>query len=182
MRKLVESTFVSLDGVISRPEKWGAPYWNDEHADYAHNLLFSADALLLGRDTYEVFADSWPKRPGNEFTDRINSMPKHVASRTLQDAEWNSTIIKGDVPQEVAKLKQDEGQNLLKYGTGQLTQTLMEHGLVDEFHFWIFPVVVGGGDRLLEGMDMTHLKLIDTTRFSTGIVVMKFTPNGITAK
>ena len=96
MRKLVESTFVTLDGVIDSPQEWSPPYWDDEHAAYAGKLLFAADALLLGRATYEGFAEAWPQRSGDPYTDRINEMPKHVASRTLDDATWNATIIEGD--------------------------------------------------------------------------------------
>lgn len=176
MRKLVESTFVSLDGVISSPEEWSPPYWDDEHAQYAQGLLFDSDALLLGRETYEGFAEAWPSRPGGDYVDRINGLPKYVASTTLQQTEWNATLIRGDVAEEVAKLKQEEGQSILKFGTGELDRTLMQHNLVDEFHFWLFPVVAGSGQRLLDGIDTTHLKLLDTTRFNSGIVVLAYGP------
>ncbi len=126
MRKLVESTFVTLDGVISSPEKWGPPYWDDEHNSYAHDLLFASDALLLGRATYEGFAEAWPSRTGDEYSDRINSLPKHVASTTLQETGWNATLITGDVADEVAELKRQPGENILKFGTGQLDRTLIE--------------------------------------------------------
>jgi dihydrofolate reductase len=175
MRKLVESTFVTLDGVISAPQEWGPPYWDDEHANYARQLLFAADALLLGRVTYEGFVQAWPSRTG-ETADRINSIPKYVASNTLEEATWNATILEGDVAEEVAKLKQEAGQNILKFGTGELDRTLMAHNLVDEFHFWLFPVAVGAGRRLFEGIDLTHLKLADTTTFSSGIVVLTYAP------
>jgi dihydrofolate reductase len=177
MRKLVESTFVTLDGVIGSPQEWGPPYWNDEHADYARKLLFAADALLLGRATYEGFAEAWPSRTGDDYSDRINSLPKYVASRTLQEATWNATIIKGDVAEEVAGLKQEPGENILKFGTGELDRTLIAHELIDEFHFWVFPVLAGSGQRLIEGIDTTHLKLVDTTPFSTGIVVHTYAPS-----
>ncbi len=176
MSKLVESTFVTLDGVLSDPQKWGPAYWDDEHAGYAHDLLFSSDALLLGRKTYEVFAQAWPARSGDDYTDRINAMPKFVASRTLTDATWNSSIIGKDLVAEVNAIKDQPGENLLKFGTGELSRTLLENNLVDEFHFWIFPVVAGGGERLFEGLDLTHLKLAGTTRFNSGIVVLKYTP------
>lgn len=170
MRKLVESTFVTLDGVIGSPQEWSPPYWDDEHASYATGLLFAADALLLGRATYEGFVQAWPARTG-EYADRINAMPKHVASRTLQEASWNATLIEGDVAEEVAKLKQQPGESILKFGTGELDRTLLEHGLVDEFHFWVFPVLVGSGQRLIEGIEATHLKLVETKTFGSGIVV-----------
>jgi dihydrofolate reductase len=170
MSTLIESTFVTLDGVISSPADWGAPYWNDEHSSYGRPLLFGADALLLGRKTYEGFAKAWPSRSGDDYSDRFNSMPKYVASTTLKEATWKSTVLKGDVAEEVAKLKR-QGTSLLKYGTGSFDRTLLEHGLVDEYHFWIFPVFAGKGDRLFDGFDLTHLKLVKTTAFSTGIVV-----------
>jgi len=174
MRKLVESTFVSLDGVISSPEEWSPPYWNDEHNNYAHELLFASDALLLGRETYEGFAEAWPSRSGDDYTDRINSLPKYVASTTLQETKWNATVIGVDVVDEVAKLKRQPGQNILKFGTGQLDRPLMQNKLIDEFHFWFFPVAVGRGRRLFDGIDMTTLKLVNTTPFSTGIVVLTY--------
>jgi dihydrofolate reductase len=175
MRKLVESTFVTLDGSIDAPQEWSPPYWDDEHANYARQLLFAADALLLGRVTYEGFTQAWPSRDG-DFADRINGLPKYVASRRLEEATWNATIIKGDVAEEVAKLKQQPGENILKFGTGELDRTLIAHGLVDEFHFWVFPVLAGGGERLIEGIDTTHLKLVDSTTFSSGIVVHTLAP------
>jgi dihydrofolate reductase len=170
MRKLVESTFMTLDGVISNPHHWGPPYWDDEHAAYAQKLIFDADVLLLGRDTYEGFVQAWPEREG-ELADRINAMPKYVASRTLTETTWNATLLEGDVADAVAKLKEEDGGTILKYGTGELDRTLIEHGLVDEFHFWVFPLVAGEGDRLLEGLEPTHLQLVDSVTFASGIVV-----------
>jgi dihydrofolate reductase len=184
MRKLVETTFVTLDGVISdtnpstaphaSPEKWGSPYWDEQHGRYAHDLLFASDVLLLGRVTYEGFAETWPLRAGDEFADRINDLPKYVASRTLGDAAWNATIIEGDVAKAVAELKEQPGRTILKYGTGELDHTLLQHDLVDEFHFWVYPVAVGAGQRLFDGLDTTHLKLVDIKRFDSGIVVLVY--------
>jgi dihydrofolate reductase len=176
MRKLVESTFVTLDGVIENPHHWSPPYWDDEHTAYAGKLLFASDALLLGRATYEAFAQAWPARGGDEYTDKINAMPKHVASRTLTEATWNATIIEGDVAEAVALLKDEDGDDLLKFGTGELDRTLLEHGLLDELHFWIFPVLAGSGQHLIDGIDVTHLELIDSTRFGSGIVVNTYAP------
>ena len=175
MRKLVESTFMTLDGVINDPQNWSPPYWDEEHAAYSSALLFASDALLLGRKTYEGFAATWPTRSGDEFTDRINAMPKYVASRTLENPTWNASVLEGDVPEAVAALKAEDGANLLKYGTGSLSKTLLEHRLVDEYHFWIFPVLAGSGVRLFEGAEAS-LDLVDTTRFGSGIVVHKYTP------
>jgi len=177
VRKLVESTFVTLDGVISAPQEWGPPYWNDEHASYAHDLLWASDALLLGRETYEGFAQAWPSRAGaDEYTDRINGLPKYVASTTLQETTWNASLIEGDVADAVSKLKEQPRQNILKFGTGELDRTLLAHRLVDEYHFWIFPVVAGSGQRLFHGIEITHLQLTGTTTFSTGIVVAVYGP------
>jgi dihydrofolate reductase len=175
MGKLIESTFVSLDGVIENPQNWSPPYWDDDHAAYARKLLWDADALLLGRETYEGFAQAWPSRPaGDEFTDRINAMPKYVASTTLADTAWNASVLEGDTAEAVAKLK--ESTNLLKYGTGELDRTLLEHGLVDELHLWIFPVIAGSGARLFDGFDTTHLQLVDASTFESGIVVHVLAP------
>ena len=176
MRKLVESTFVTLDGVISSPEKWGPPYWNDEHSDYALTLLKQTDALLLGRKTYEGFATAWPRMSGDEYADRINAMPKYVASRTLTQAEWNSTILSGDVAEQVAALKNEPGADILKFGTGELDKTLLERRLLDELHLWVFPYIAGTGERILDGTEAGHLTLLGTTTFSTGLVVHRYAP------
>jgi dihydrofolate reductase len=172
MGKLVESTFVSLDGVIENPQNWSPPYWDDEHRAYASKLLWDADALLLGRKTYEGFAEAWPARAGaDEFTDRINELPKYVVSTTLKDTTWNASVLEGDAVEAIGRLKDEDDAKLLKYGTGELDRTLLEHGLVDEFHFWYFPVLAGGGQTLIEGIEMTHLDLLDVARFQSGIVV-----------
>jgi dihydrofolate reductase len=187
MRKLVESTFVSLDGIIddtrpstasrAQPQHWCQPYWDADHGAYATRLLNEADAMLLGRATYEGFAEAWSTREG-EMADRMNNMPTYVASRTLTETTWNATLLEGDVAEEVAKLKEQAGGTIVKYGTGELDRTLVEHGLVDEFHFWYFPVIVGAGKHLFEGagFDTTHLKLADISRFDSGIVVHIYVP------
>jgi dihydrofolate reductase len=141
---------------------------------YADGLLAAADALLLGRATYESFAEAWPSRSGG-YSDRINAMPKYVASRTLRETTWNATVLEGDVPEAVAALKADDGGDLLKFGTGELSRTLLEHKLVDDYHLWLFPVLAGSGTRLFEGVEAT-LELLDTTRFASGIVVLRYGP------
>jgi dihydrofolate reductase len=188
MRKLIESTFVSLDGIIddtrpstasrAEPQHWGQPYWDEDHNGYMAGLMAGVDASLMGRVTYEGFAEAWSGREGPE-ADMFNTMKKYVASRTLTEVTWNnSVLLEGDVAEEVAKLKEEPGGNILKSGTGELDRTLVEHGLVDEFHFWYFPVVVGAGRHLFEGagFDTTHLKLADVNRFASGIVVHVYVP------
>ena len=175
MRKLIEWTFVSLDGVIDSPV-WARPYLNDEHQRYAVALLDQADALLLGRKTYQGLADFWSKQTG-EIADRINSRPKYVASRTLPPgpADWNATVLEGDVAEAVAKLKAEPGSNILKFGTGELDKTLLEHGLLDELYLSQAPLVLGRGEHLLEGGEATF-ELLETTPFASGVVVLKYAP------
>ena len=175
MRKLVESTFVTLDGVISDPASWGHPYWDDEFAAYA-SLLFDADSLLLVRATYEGFATAWPKRTDDDFADRMNAPPKHVASRTLTQATWNATIIDGDVAAAVIRLKEAPGRSILKYGTGELDRTLLPRRSRRRAPPLVLPVLAGGGDRLLEGHDLTHLRRIGATAFASGVTVLTLGP------
>lgn len=187
MRKLIVSTYMTLDGVI-QPLDWSAQSSSRESAEergaYARDLLFSADALLLGRETYEIFAEVWPTRtaaddgPGEAGSvDRINSLPKYVASTTLEEPlTWNATLIAGDIPTEVAKLKQQPGQAIVMYGCGELARTLLEHGLVDEFRFWVYPVVRGSGTRLFGDGVRADLKLVETRVFDAGFVVLTCQP------
>jgi dihydrofolate reductase len=178
MRKLLESTFVTLDGIISDPQNWSPPYWDDEHLAYSREMLFSSDAMLLGRKTYENFAQAWPERAGSDdFADRFNELPKYVASRTMPSglAEWNATVLEGDVVEAVRALKEQPGENIVKYGTGELSKALLEAKLVDEYHFWVFPEIAGSGERLLDGFS-TSLVLDDLTRLASGIVVLKLAP------
>ncbi|MFE6922484.1 dihydrofolate reductase family protein [Nocardia sp. NPDC057663] len=180
MRKIIESTFVTTDGVVGEPHEWGGPYWDAEHSEYASELLFASDALLLGRETYAGFAQVWPTRPADDpYAARINAMPKYVASRTLaqQDATWNATVLQGDIVDAVRALKAEDGRDILKFGTGSLSHALLDAKLVDEYHFWIFPAIAGAGERLFEGYaNLTHLELLGTTTFKSGIVVHRLAP------
>ena len=181
MRKVVVSTYVTLDGVMEAPEKWSIKFFNEEAMEFAQNQLFASDALLLGRVTYEGFAAAWPSRSGDEFSDRMNALPKHVVSTTLEEPlEWNnSTLIKGDVVEEVSRLKQQEGEDILVYGSADLTRTLMESDLIDEYRIWVEPVVVGSGKRLFEEQGgEKELELVDTTTFRTGAVILSYRPIG----
>jgi dihydrofolate reductase len=184
VRKLVEVTHVTLGGEIGSPDAWAHPYLDDQHLRYASDLLEGADALLLGRRTYEGLSAAYPKMaeqspPGvpNGFVDRMNQIPKFVASTTLRQATWNATVIDGEVAAFVANLKRQPGQNLLKYGTGPLDATLMKNGLIDEFHLLLTPVAVGRGQHLFEDIDWApDLKIIDVTRFDSGVVALVYAP------
>ena len=177
MRKLIESSLVSLDGVIGAPERL-APHWDDENKRFALSELAEFDAFLLGRVTYEMFASRWSGIRGDPYYDAINGLPKYVASRTLGEPTWNARLIQGEVAVEIAKLKQQPGKNLIKYGTSDLDRTLIQHKLIDEFRFSIFPIVVGNGRHLFEGIDTSqlNLRLTDTKIFANGIVRLTYVP------
>ena len=175
MSKLVVSTYVTLDGVIDSPQEWSLKYFDKEAEAFASEQLFAADALLLGRETYEGFVQAWPPR-GGEFADRMNRMPKYVASTTLDEPlEWNAKLITGDLIEEVSRIKRDE--SLLTYGSGRLARTLLEHGLIDEHRLWVTPVVWGSGARLLEGATETKVgELIDAQTIPSGQTILTYGP------
>jgi dihydrofolate reductase len=178
MRKVVVSEFVTLDGVMEAPNEWQGPFWHDDMGKYKFDELFASDALLLGRVTYEGFAAAWPSITDEVgFADRMNSLPKFVASTTLKDPTWNAGVIKGDVAEEIARLKQQPGQDILVYGSADLMRTLMQHDLVDEYRLMVHPVVVGSGKRLFsEGGGTTALQLVDTQTFPSGVIVLTYQP------
>jgi dihydrofolate reductase len=177
MRKLIESTHVSLGGEIGSPQNWAFPYLDDDHMHYATELLESADALLLGRRTYEGLSAAYPATASTPFVDRINAIPKFVASTTLKEAAWNATIIPGDVVEFVSDLKRRPGGHLVKYGNGPLDEPLMANNLIDEFHLLLTPVAVGVGQHLFEEIkDAPHLTLADVRRFASGVLLLIYTP------
>lgn len=178
MRRLVLSMFVSLDGVAEVPEKWQAPFWSDELQACAAEMLWDADALLLGRRTYEIFADAWPQESDDEgFADRMNSLPKYVVSDTLEDVTWNASLVVGELDDEIVELKQEQGKDILVYGSMNLVRSLMKYDLIDEYRIWVHPVVVGGGARLFEhGLDHAELRLMDTRIFASGVVLLTYQP------
>ena len=180
MRKVIVEAEVSLDGVLDSPDFWANVfnYHSDDVLEYLSDLLFTPDALLMGRTTYEGFAEVWPASKGKD-ADRINGMPKYVASRTLQEPlKWNATLIKGDVAKEISRLKQQPGGALLQYGIGELTHTMLSHGLVDEFRLVVYPFTVGEGRRYFEKMGLNSLTLLDTRAFSSGAVALHYQPEG----
>ena len=176
MRKLIESTHVTLGGEIGSPQNWAFPYLDDEHTHYATGLLAGADALLLGRRTYEGLSAAYTAMTPTPFVDRMNSIPKYVASRTLTETTWNATVIPGDVAGFVADLKRQPGGTLVKYGNGPLDRLLMENNLIDEFHLLLTPVAAGSGQHLFEEIhDAPQLSLADVTRFASGVLVLVYT-------
>jgi dihydrofolate reductase len=179
VRRIVNSTYVSLDGVIEHLEQWHFDYFDDDAGEYARELLAASDALLMGRLTYEGFAEAWSPQTG-EFADKINSMRKYVASTTLDDVSWSgATLIEGDLVEEVAKLKEEPGEDILMYGFGPVGETLLQNGLLDELRLWVHPVLAGvgePGDMLLRKGNTAKLKLLDTRTFGSGIVVLSYGP------
>jgi dihydrofolate reductase len=174
MRKLIESTLVSLDGVIESPERWAR--FDDESADLAMEQLDDYDAFVMGRVTYERLSANWAHVVGNPYVDRINTMPKHVASRTLRDPGWNATVLGPNAADAIAELKRQPGKDLIKYGTTRLDELLLREDLLDELHLWYVPVVVGAGQRLFEDVDTSSLdlRLIDERRLGNGSVMLSY--------
>lgn len=191
MGRIVVTEFVSLDGVMEAPggEDFKYPGWTFEIDRGAEGDKFKldetleAEALLLGRVTYEGFAAAWPSREG-EFADKFNRMPKYVVSSTLEEAEWsNSTVLKGDVVEEVSKLRQGVDGDIVVHGSGQLVQALLEHDLVDELRLMVFPVVLGTGKRLFgDTSDKKRLRLADSKTVGDGIAILIYQPAGEEAK
>ena len=157
------------------------PFFDDEDAGrFIDEQIAATDALLLGRKTYQIFAAYWPSAPKDDpIAKKLNSVPKYVVSTTLEKVEWNnSTLIKGNIAEEVAKLKQQPGSGFLSVtGSGKLAQTLMQHDLVDEYDLWIHPLVLGSGKRLfVEGIGPFNLKLVDCKTTGSGIVILTYHP------
>lgn len=168
---------MSLDGYVNAEKL--APHWSAENKAHALAELEQYDAFLFGRKSYELFAPRWSKVEGDSYMDTINRMPKYVASTTLKPSEltWNATLLGSSVPQAVTELKARSGKNIIKYGTTDLDRTLIEHQLVDEFHFSIFPIVLGQGKRLFDGCALPSLTLLETKTFANGIVRVSYRPS-----
>ena len=186
--RIVVTEFVSLDGVMEDPggaESFRHGGWTfkinrgDEGDKFKLDEALSAEALLLGRVTYEGFAEAWPSREG-EFADKFNAMPKYVVSSTLEEPEWNnSTVLKGDVAEEVAKLKREKEGDIVVHGSGRLVQTLLENDLVEELRLMVFPVLLGTGKRLFgETSDKKPLRLADSKMVGDGVAILVYEPAG----
>jgi dihydrofolate reductase len=188
MRRVVAVEYVTLDGVMQDPGGvgeiahggWSNAYFNDELAKYQTEQLLSSDALLLGRITFQGFAAAWPSMEATEgeFAVRMNRLPKFVASRSLTEPlVWNGKLLKGDVPQAVDTLKQQPGDDILIYGSGELVTALTPHNLIDEYRLMVFPVVLGTGKRLFrESAGKSPLKNVDARTTSTGVVILTYRP------
>jgi dihydrofolate reductase len=192
MRKLVTSTFVTLDGVMQAPGGpeeddsngftsggWSVNYWDDTVSQAMTAIMAKHPDLLLGRKTYEIFAGYWPTstEPG---ADELNNAKKYVVSTTLDTVDWNnSTLVKGDVVKEIARLKELDGPELQVHGSSNLIQTLLKHNLIDEMHLMIFPVSVGAGKRFFgEGANPSDFKLLESNISGTGVIIATYGQRG----
>jgi len=193
MRKLIVTTFLTLDGVMQAPGGpeedltgdfalggWSVNYWDDEMGEVMDKWMAQPFDLLLGRKTYEIFAAFWPHASEEQGAKPLNDATKFVASRTLHSLDWKpSVLIEGDAAEGVAALKREEGPELQVHGSGNLIQTLLRHQLVDEFRLWTFPLVLGRGKRLFsDGTIPAGLKLVDSTLSSTGVMIGTYVPAG----
>lgn len=184
--RIVVSEFVSLDGIIEDPGGseqtqhggWTLPHWNDEVARFKYDELFNGDALLLGRVTYEGFAKAWPTMKDEEgFADRMNSIPKYVVSRTVGSPAWNNTkSIRVNVKEEVLKLKAQEGRDILVFGSARLVQGLTRAGLVDEYRFLVYPVVLAEGKRIFDGEHYEKLRLLEARQLGP-VALLRYEPS-----
>ncbi len=184
MRTLIVSEFMTLDGVVEAPggeqthphTGWTIPYGVPELYAYKLEETREAESLLLGRVTYEGFSAAWPGRDG-EFADRMNSMPKHVATTTLHELSWNATPLSGDIPAAVTELKKGNGGPILVAGSSTLVRTLLAHGLIDELRLMVFPIAIGGGQRIFpEDRGKIALELTELVRYDSGVLLQVYRP------
>ncbi len=184
MRRLVVTEFLSLDGVMEGPGDldkfelagWTSPYMNEEIGKFKLDELFDSDSLLLGRVTYQGFASVWPSQKDTQgFAERMNSMPKYIASTTLKQLDWNNShLIGGHLAGEVMMLKEKPGKDILVYGSATLIQTLMANDLVDEYHFLVYPIVLGKGKHLFTAGLNKKLKEVESRQFGKNVVLLKY--------
>jgi dihydrofolate reductase len=180
MRKIINSTYITLDGAIEDPQLW--PNLGDaaksESFAAQMELLDTCDTILMGRRTYETFAGAWPTRSGDAMSDSMNAMQKLVVSATLREPAWNNTsVVTGDVAEAVRTLKAQPGENIIQYGMGPLTFTMMEHGLLDELRLWIHPIVLGksgGVTPAFLNSPPAIMKLLKTQVLSNGVVILRY--------
>jgi dihydrofolate reductase len=174
MRKLIVTEFITLDGMFEDP----APppgYPSPDIGKFKHDELFESGALMLGRVTYQGFASYWPTMKG-DFADRMNTLPKFIATHTLTSLEWNASRLENDVVAAVKKLKQQDGQNILVYGSGTFAQTLLKHRLADELRLLVYPLVRGVGRRFFTGEDKLSMKLASSREMGAGVMLLIYEP------
>jgi dihydrofolate reductase len=186
MRKLIVTEFMTLDGVIESPGGnetphphggWQFWYNSPETGNYKIEELARVDSLLLGKNTYELFAAYWPGQTGEEFAGPINRLPKYVVSRSLKQAEWNNSHILRDVEKEVASLKKTQGGDILVYGSGTLVESLLHFDLVDELRLMVFPLSVGGGLRPFgEDRELKKFRLKSSRALENGVLILEYEP------
>ena len=179
MRTIICFTHATLDGYIDEPQNWSFDYSNEEVQAYGLEMTLPADALLLGRITYEGMAQAWPTRGGNPFADHVNSITKYVvASQPVDTAAWDPTVViaGSDLLDEVSRLKQADGGDLIIWGTGRLTDALAAAGLLDEYRICTSPIIKGGGEPLFRPASAGTLELLDTRVFATGAVIHAYRP------
>jgi dihydrofolate reductase len=180
MRKIITFTHSTLDGYIDEPQNWSFEFFNEEVQAYGLEMTLGADALLLGRLTYEGMAQAWPNRSGDPFADHVNSITKHVvASQPVDTTAWEPAVViaGSDLIDEVSQLKQAEGGDIIVWGTGQLTDALAAAGLLDEYRICTSPVIKGGGEPLFRSASTGKVELLETKAFATGAVVHAYGPS-----
>jgi dihydrofolate reductase len=182
MRKIVAGEFVSVDGVMEAPDQWHFPYWSDEMGAVVGEQMSNADAMLLGRVTFQEFASFWPNQKEDEVPGaaHMNDTQKYVVSTTLNDVSaWqNSTLVTGNVVDEIAKLKQQEGGDIGVTGSATLVQSLLREGLLDELHLLVHPITLGSGKRILdEKAGKVPLKLIESRNLPNGVLYLIYAPD-----
>lgn len=177
MRKIVVTQFITLDGVMENPHLWSFPYFTDEITKFKIDELFASDAQLLGRVTYEAFAEYWPSQT-DEYANRLNSLPKYAVSKTLKKAAWNNSIlINKNIEEEISKLKLQKGQDILVHGSLTLVKALLKANLIDQLNLLVFPVVLGKGIRLFENEENIKLTLTETKTYTSGVVLLTYQPD-----
>jgi dihydrofolate reductase len=179
MRRIIASTYTTLDGFIDNPHEWSLQYSDEQAQNYAFTLTLGADALLLGRVTYEGMAQAWPNMGGNPYADHVNAITKYVvASEPVDTTKWGPTVVVpgADLVTEITKIKEEDGNDILIWGNGRLTDALTTAGLLDEYRIWICPVIKGAGQRLFGPASATKLERTDSTTFDTGAVVLTYRP------
>ena len=176
MRKIVSGLFISLDGVIEDANSWMGPWFNGELGQAVGGLIAGQDSMLIGRVTYDEFAAHWPHQEG-DMADTMNGTQKYVVSDTLDKADWqNTAVISGDVVAEVTALKEQDGKNIGMTGSATLVDHLLHHGLVDELHLFVLPIVIGSGKRLFrDGDEKLPLKLLSSETYETGVIHVTYT-------